>query len=183
MKYKNEAAFSKALVSKLNKAGLDVTRIESHSTVRGIPDIFVQGFGFDAWLELKNGNSDWRPGQLGWCYTYFLKHDKKKCVLTLRSVDEGIIFYPMINDTRTELNGILVKYKDLSPMVLASVIKTLTHIEKCTLREFCITASSVFHVDYDPDAYWEQEQLEQQVNQWDKVTVLLGCVELRKNEP
>ena len=182
MKYKSEAAFSKTLITKLNKAGFDVTRIESHSTVRGIPDMFIQGYGMDAWLELKNSYSDWRPGQLQWHYTYFLKHDKKKCVLTLRSVDAGIIFYAMTSVT-AELDSILIKDKDLSPMVLGMIIRAMSHVEECTLRDCCIATSYILHVDYDPDAYWQQKQLEQQVSQCDKVRVLMDCLELGKNRP
>ena len=52
--YNTEHAFSVAFCSKLKKAGLFVTRIESHGTGNGIPDIFVCGRGLDTWLELKN---------------------------------------------------------------------------------------------------------------------------------
>lgn len=181
MKYKNEAMFSKSLIDRLTAAGFNITRIESHGTMRGIPDMFVQGHGFDVWLELKNGNSNWRPGQFGWCYRYYLEHNKKKCVLTLRSMDEGIAFYPMTDVAK--LDCILIEYKDLRPKILTIVLKLLTHIEKQTLRELCILAGHLFDVDYDPDAYWEQEQLEQQASQFDRFTVIRNCIELRKNEP
>lgn len=103
--YKTEHEFSKSLSDRLAKAGLMVTRIESHNTGNGIPDMFVCGRGLDTWLELKNGPKlsikdkaikvAWRPGQVAWMYTYFLKHRTKTC-LTLVAASDGIFIIPMI---------------------------------------------------------------------------------------
>lgn len=81
--YKTEHEFNKSLSDRLAKARLMVTRIESHNTGNGIPDMFVCGRGLDTWLELKNDtklsikdraiNVAWRPGQIAWMYTYFQK--------------------------------------------------------------------------------------------------------------
>ena len=49
--YKTEHDFSKSFSDRLAKARLMVTRIESHNTGNGIPDIFVCGRGIDTWLE------------------------------------------------------------------------------------------------------------------------------------
>ena len=45
--YKTEAEFSKALTARLRKEHIRVTRIESHGTGNGIPDMFVDGRGVE----------------------------------------------------------------------------------------------------------------------------------------
>lgn len=102
--YKTEHEFSKSLSDRLAKAGLMVTRIESHNTGNGIPDMFVCGRGLDTWLELKNDPKlsikdkvikvAWRPGQVAWMYTYFQKHRTKSC-LTLVAASDGVFIIPM----------------------------------------------------------------------------------------
>lgn len=76
-RYRNEAAFSKALCSSFSKRGIFHQRIESGETGRGIPDLFVilPSVG-PCWLELKRIHKEvsvgdtirvpWRPGQLAW---------------------------------------------------------------------------------------------------------------------
>ena len=74
--YKTEHEFSRSFSDRLAKARLMVTRIESHNTGNGIPDMFVCGHGLDTWLELKNDPKlsikdkqikvAWRPGQIVW---------------------------------------------------------------------------------------------------------------------
>ena len=102
--YSNEAMFSRSLSTKLKDAGLNVVRIESHSTGNGIPDMFVQGYGKDLWLELKCDSKiklaekvtvSWRPGQQAWHNKYFLSHACHKQVVTLMSVSDGVYIIPM----------------------------------------------------------------------------------------
>ena len=75
MGYRNEAAFSRALVASLRRHKWFVQRIESGTTGKGIPDIYaVSPKGQAMWLELKviPGNNTqilnvpWRPGQQSW---------------------------------------------------------------------------------------------------------------------
>lgn len=77
MNYRNEAAFSKALVTAMRRKGFFVQRIESGETGRGIPDIYCVGPNkMPFWLELKRVHSNagtatevfipWRPGQQAW---------------------------------------------------------------------------------------------------------------------
>ena len=76
--YRNEAAFSKALVTALRNKGWFVQRIESGETGKGIADIYtVSPTGVAMWLELKRVHMNipskinfvdipWRPGQQAW---------------------------------------------------------------------------------------------------------------------
>lgn len=72
--YRNEAAFSKALVSAMRSKGIFVQRIESGSTGRGVPDIYAIIGTTPIWIELKRVRHiskrfeeiPWRPGQQAW---------------------------------------------------------------------------------------------------------------------
>lgn len=97
----NEQQFSRSIMKKFNSLGYDCTRIESHTTGVGIPDLFIQGHGTDQWIELKcdmkqNINQDkfnvpWRPGQQAWMMRYIMHHAKQKCGVTLMRVEGGIV--------------------------------------------------------------------------------------------
>lgn len=78
-KYRNEAAFSKALCGHLRKQNWFVQRIETGSTGRGVPDIYaISPEGEAMWLELKRVHTTvkgrhylsipWRPGQQAWLH-------------------------------------------------------------------------------------------------------------------
>ena len=109
--FKSESAFSSWLTGVFNKAGFDVTRIESHNTGNGIPDMFVQGHGYDMWIELKNEpyvdcpaqcdykhaaplHVKWRPGQQAWARVYLLSHVIKS-TLTIVALNRGFAVIPM----------------------------------------------------------------------------------------
>lgn len=72
--YRNENAFSKALVEALKKKGAFVQRIESGLTGRGIPDLYCIIHKDAVWIELKRVHRKashfesipWRPGQQSW---------------------------------------------------------------------------------------------------------------------
>lgn len=102
--YKTEAEFSRAITIKLRACGFHVTKIETGMTSQGVPDLFVQGFGSDFWIELKNDNKlklknemriSWRPAQVPWAYNYYLKHHKKKYTYTLVAADSCFYIIPM----------------------------------------------------------------------------------------
>lgn len=96
--YRNEAAFSKALVTAMRNKGIFVQRIESGETGKGIPDLFVITKGTPMWIELKRVHdtcSDkksveipWRPGQQAWLFDV-----AKRGVhtMTLACFNDGII--------------------------------------------------------------------------------------------
>lgn len=95
--YRNEAAFSKALVTAMRSKGMFVQRIESGATGKGIPDLFVITKGTPMWIELKRVHSvcrrpcveiPWRPGQQAWL------HDVSRrgvMCCTLACFDDGIV--------------------------------------------------------------------------------------------
>lgn len=116
MLFKNEREFSNKLIQQAKNYGFDVTRIESHGTSVGIPDMFIQGFGKDWFVELKCDSSvsiydervkvKWRPGQQAWALRYFNAHRTAyynapndafygKNTVTLLACKDGIIFIPM----------------------------------------------------------------------------------------
>ena len=76
---RNEAAFSAVMVKKLKENKWFVQRIESGTTGRGIPDLYiVSPSGVPMWIELKRIhmkvferrpafiNVTWSPGQQNW---------------------------------------------------------------------------------------------------------------------
>lgn len=126
--YRNEAAFSKALVTALRNKGWFVQRIESGETGKGIADIYtVSPTGVAMWLELKRVHMNipskinfvdipWRPGQQAWLsvlYTY------KQKVFTLACFDNGILRIP--HHTVWQQNLVLIDectyFKDVRSLV------------------------------------------------------------------
>ena len=80
----SEKDFGKSVMAVFKKAGFTCIRIESASTISGMPDLYVMGHGDDYFIELKNSKTncktpgqfkvEWRPGQQGWAATYKLQH-------------------------------------------------------------------------------------------------------------
>lgn len=99
-RYKNEAAFSKSVVSTLRRAGWFVQRIESGETGKGIPDIYaISPSGTPLWIELKREHQSigamptpvyihWRPGQQAWMMQ--VTRLRQKCI-TLACFDDIIL--------------------------------------------------------------------------------------------
>lgn len=100
-----ESEVSRRFINKLNMTGYQVTRVESHGTSVGIPDMFVQGHGHDLWIELKVLDKDWeydkgykipwRPGQQAWASQYYRMHAYLKCTLTVIRFNNGVYVIPM----------------------------------------------------------------------------------------
>ena len=126
--YRNEAAFSKALVTALRKKGWFVQRIESGETGKGIADIYtVSPTGVAMWLELKRVHMNipskinfvdipWRPGQQAWLSVL---HTYKQKVFTLACFDNGILRIP--HHTVWQQNLVLIDectyFKDVRSLV------------------------------------------------------------------
>lgn len=82
--YQTEKDFGKAVMSALRRLGFTCIRIESASTISGMPDLYVMGYGDDYFIELKNTKRNapepgtykvaWRPGQQGWAAVYKMHH-------------------------------------------------------------------------------------------------------------
>lgn len=126
--YRNEAAFSKALVTALRNRGWFVQRIESGETGKGIADIYtVSPTGVAMWLELKRVHMNipskinfvdipWRPGQQAWLSVL---HTYKQKVFTLACFDNGILRIP--HHTVWQQNLVLIDectyFKDVRSLV------------------------------------------------------------------
>lgn len=181
--YKTEHDFSKSFLDRLAKARLMVTRIESHNTSNGIPDIFVCGRGLDTWLELKNDSKlsikdkvikvAWRPGQLAWMYTYFQKHMFKNC-LTLVAASDGIFIIPMteIFTNHIVYNPNSISYEDLKWINISRVLTAMsTYCVKCndddrTYLDMLNSFVDEFYpgVDYDPECLFNPDMLDKPAN-------------------
>ena len=101
LSYRNEAAFSKALVAAMRRKGIFVQRIESGETGKGIPDLFVITKGVPMWIELKRIHDTcsgkyavsipWRQGQQAWLFDV---HIRGVATATLACFDDGILRIP-----------------------------------------------------------------------------------------
>ncbi len=179
--YKTEHDFSKSLSDRLTKAGLMVTRIESHNTGNGIPDMFVCGRGLDTWLELKNDSKlsikdkvikvAWRPGQVAWMYTYFQKHRTKSC-LTLVAASDGIFIIPMIATFKdhTVYNPQSISYEDFKWINIWRVLEAMnTYWIKDSDENYLDMLNSFIDtfypgVDYDSECLFNPDMLDKTAN-------------------
>lgn len=183
--YKTEHEFSKSLSARLTKEHIMITRIESHNTGNGIPDMFVCGRGLDTWLELKNDNKlsikdtrvkvAWRPGQIAWAYTYFQKHITKNC-LTLVSVSDGIFIIPMIMPFKDHVvyNPESISYENLKWIKLHRVLEAMStymigQLNLCndaTYLDYINAFVDEFYpgIDYDPECLFNPDLLDKRVD-------------------
>ena len=181
--YKTEHDFSKSFSDRLAKARLMVTRIESHNTGNGIPDIFVCGRGLDTWLELKNDPKlsikdkvikvAWRPGQVAWMYTYFQKHMFKNC-LTIVAASDGIFIIPMTCAFKDHMifNPQSISYKDLKWIDICRVLDAMSTYwvkrddDTRTYLDMLNSFVDEFYpdVDYDPECLFNPDMLDKTAN-------------------
>lgn len=107
--WQTEKEFGKYLMGKLKKEGCDCMRVETASTIVGCPDLWVQFYGDDCFIELKNihhdlpANSDlhiatenipWRPGQQAWAARYKMYH-LNKYSWTFVGMNDGMLAIKM----------------------------------------------------------------------------------------
>lgn len=179
--YKTEYYFSRSLSARLAKEHLMVTRIESHGTGNGIPDMFVCGRGLDTWLELKNDPKlsvstkvikvAWRPGQVAWMYTYFQKH-LTNCCLTLVAGSDGIFIIPMTKTFKdhTVYNPQSISYTDLKWINISRVLEAMsTYWIKGSSETYLDMLNSFVEefypgADYDPECLFNPDMLDQTAN-------------------
>lgn len=179
--YKTEHEFSKSFSDRLAKAGLMVTRIESHNTGNGIPDMFVCGRGLDTWLELKNDSKlsvkdkvikvAWRPGQVAWMYTYFQKHRTKSC-LTLVAASDGVFIIPMTATFKDHVvyNPQSISYEDFRWINIWRVLDAMSvyWIKDSDENYLGMINSFVdeFYpgIDYDPECLFNPDLLDKTAN-------------------
>ena len=173
--YNTEHDFSKAFCSKLKKAGMLVTRIESHGTGNGIPDLFVAGVGWDCWVELKNMPDKsiyskvltvpWRPGQIPWALQYFNTVCTHNC-LTIVACCDGVVIIPMICafEKHKVYNPVGITWKDWSRINVPRVLNAMSTFIRGfdsylgLINKLC----AVFYpgVDYDPECLWNPDLLD-----------------------
>lgn len=124
----SEQKFSHYLIGRLKNEGFMCNRIETHGTLNGMPDMFVQGHGMDTFIELKNMKKvsvnderlkvSWRPGQVAWATVYRNTHeynvngfDITRCSWTFIGCSDDIIALPMwSNFMLNEVNTSDIKY-------------------------------------------------------------------------
>lgn len=111
----SEKKFSQYLIARLKGEGFVCSRIETHGTLNGMPDMFVQGNGIDTFIELKNMKSasvndkkwkvQWRPGQVAWAAVYRNSHlncyrdvDMYRVTWTFIGCSDGIVAVPMCSN-------------------------------------------------------------------------------------
>lgn len=179
--YKTEYYFSRSLSARLAKEHLMVTRIESHGTGNGIPDMFVCGRGLDTWLELKNDPKlsinakvikvAWRPGQVAWMYTYFQKH-LTNCCLTLVAVSDGIFIIPMTMPFKdhTVYNPQSISYTDLKWINIRRVLAAMStywfkYNRQSGETTYLYQVNSLVEefypgIDYDPECLFNPDMLD-----------------------
>ena len=167
----NEAEFARSLSGRLKKSGFVVTRIESHGTGNGIPDMFVQGHGDDFWLELKYDKNlkpdklhvkvQWRPGQVAWMYEYFLTHSRVKCCLTVVGCPDGCYVIRMskpFENKEAYFPGFVSKeYVKHLPIVLYIMSHNIDLSDCETFRHAVIKFCDTYFPskDYDPEVLWD----------------------------
>ena len=113
--WESEQKFSQYLIGRLKNEGFVCNRIETHGTLNGMPDMFVQGHGMDTFIELKNMKKSsvnderfkvqWRPGQVAWSTVYRNTHTYSvngfsitRCSWTFIGCSDGIIALPMCSN-------------------------------------------------------------------------------------
>lgn len=184
--YATEKDFSKAFTDKLKRVGFTVTRLESHNTSNGIPDMFICGHGFDCFIELKNDKKhgpealalpvEWRPGQRAWMLDYFLRQKYKKNCLTIVAVKEGYYIIPMTcmyeNSTVYNSVNMYISKSDWSKINIPRVLHAMTEYMTGfgTYREAIIGLVIQYYpysIDYDPEVLWNEETID---NDFDAAT-------------
>lgn len=112
--WNTEKAFGQYVMQKFKKVGLVPIRIESASTISGMPDIYVMG-RYDYFIELKNMKDksinsinwkiEWRPGQQAWGQQYAASHSirvgkefiRTKYSWTFVGLKDGVLLIRMEN--------------------------------------------------------------------------------------
>lgn len=181
--YTSEKNFVSAFCRKLRSYKFDVVRLESHYTENGIPDAFVQGFGFDLFIEFKNKPNvsitcpnpviDWRPGQLAWATLYRQKHLNRKNTLTIQACKDGILIIPHIkrNVIKKNVPEMVIRIPDDMEWNIIRTLRLFStsfhyewkeshgqHINHLTFRELVNAFAETYYpyvTDYDVDVLWD----------------------------
>lgn len=115
-----EKQFCNYIMSKLKSVGFQPIRVESASTISGMPDLYVLGNRDDYFIELKNMKNKsikdgewkipWRPGQQAWAqqynmhmFNYFPDCAKNKFSWTFVGLKDGALLIRMENYISTAM--------------------------------------------------------------------------------
>lgn len=106
--YRSETAFSQALLRswKNRNLGYKIQRIESPTTGKGIPDLFVETQDYSYWIELKREKTlffaarglisiGWRSNQQTWMLEKYIASGRKRPCFTIVAFDDCIIAITM----------------------------------------------------------------------------------------
>lgn len=100
--YRSEAAFSAALRRSWKAKGYFVQRVESPTTGRGTPDLYVETPDYGYWIELKvehvpllpkavrSVQVHWRPGQQAWMLSKYRASGCTRPCFTFVAFDDCI---------------------------------------------------------------------------------------------
>lgn len=162
-----EKEFSKHIAAAFQKSGYYVTKIESHGTQPGIPDLFVVGHGYQMWIELKvienqEANGDikvpWRPWQQAWAMEY-KTHMIINCSLTMVWAAGDILVIPMdrLYEKHVVTRQDYIPLKDTCIGDLYEITRCLHDCFADTYREAINkTCGAQPQVDWDPDVLWDE---------------------------
>lgn len=147
--YQTEKDFGKAVMNAFKRLGFTCIRIESASTISGMPDLYVMGYGDDYFIELKNTKRNapepgtykvaWRPGQQGWAAAYKMHHTtiaRTKHSWTLQAFNDKIHCIRMdqvFSEDRPVKESIFVVDK---PADIIKVIKDYTYVDRIKEEQF-----------------------------------------------
>lgn len=157
--WKTEKEFGQYIMAKLSKEGAKCIRIESASTISGMPDMYVMGKADDYFVELKNMKDksikdyqwkiQWRPGQQGWALVYKDYHTrrygeefvKSKHTWTFVGLKDGVLLIRMAKLYQNNCVGNLSTHafkftkEQFSKINLAWFLRTYTYIIKPYLKK------------------------------------------------
>lgn len=107
-KYRSEAEFSAALLRswRNRNLGYKIQRVESPTTGRGIPDLFIETSDYSYWIELKREKIEffksrgpitigWRENQQTWMLEKYIASGRKRPCFTFVAFDDCIIAITM----------------------------------------------------------------------------------------
>ena len=145
-----EKQFGNYIMRKLDYVGFQSIRVESASTISGMPDLYVLGCGDDYFIELKNMKDksindgkwkiQWRPGQQAWAQQYNLHMNctctgyvKCKSPWTFVGLKDGVLlinmkYYYRNSTARSDNHFVYVFDKDeFSKLNLSYFLRTHTY--------------------------------------------------------
>ena len=156
--WKTEKEFGQYVMAKLSKEGAKCIRIESASTISGMPDMYLMGLADDYFIEFKNMKDKsikdaywkipWRPGQQAWALSYHNHHTKRwtgQCIVTKYSwtfvgLKDGVMLIRMARYWQDNAIGIMdaddyfvFSNKELTEMSLRRFLQMRTYIVRPVL--------------------------------------------------